>query len=72
MSCDITLHSVKSLHKQQTTYFRKPIEGALEASSGGGEDETVTEHVHEGDNVNEETRHRVLALRVHVLVGVEQ
>ena len=34
-----------------------------------GEDETVrTEHVHEGDN--EETRHRVLALRV--LVGVEE
>ena len=26
---------VKSLHKQQTTYYGKPIEGALEASSGG-------------------------------------
>jgi hypothetical protein len=26
---------VKSLHKQQKTYYGKPIEGALEASSGG-------------------------------------
>jgi hypothetical protein len=25
----------KLLHKQQTTYYRKPIECALEASSGG-------------------------------------
>ena len=55
MSCDITLHSVKGLSSHYINN-RQPISGSLSKVLSklavevrvDGEDETVTEHVHEG------------------------